>query len=264
MNILVCFKIVNDFETVMEKDWENTASDDFDISYTKRIIDCYDEAALECALRIRDAALSGTDPVQITSVTIGNGAYDIFYRNMFAVGISRIIQIKTDKDMRFTPYLAASALAKIAEGYDAIIMGCQSSEGNNGQTQYALAHLLGWPCISNVVGIKVREGGLRVRYEREGGFRSATVKTPAVYAMGNSDCPYLRVATLREKLAVAKSTPEIIEYPDLEICEKLPRDFALDSLYRRKTKRQCSFIQGDTSYDKALELYKSYLKDEYV
>ena len=45
--ILACFKIVRDLESAIEEDWASAADESFDIDYTRKIISCFDEAALE-------------------------------------------------------------------------------------------------------------------------------------------------------------------------------------------------------------------------
>ena len=91
MNILCCFKLVNDLDLVMETDWQAASVSGVDLSYSKRIINCYDEAGLETALRIKDCAERCGEDVFISAVTVGDGNYDAFFKNLFAVGIGRIL-----------------------------------------------------------------------------------------------------------------------------------------------------------------------------
>lgn len=52
--ILVCFKIVNNFDDVLPGDWQDIGTGEVDTSYTKRMLNCFDESALEMALCLRE------------------------------------------------------------------------------------------------------------------------------------------------------------------------------------------------------------------
>ena len=53
--ILACFKVTDDFDSLMPAEWENLGTGAPDTSYVKRLLGCFDEAALECALETPDA-----------------------------------------------------------------------------------------------------------------------------------------------------------------------------------------------------------------
>jgi electron transfer flavoprotein beta subunit len=55
MRILVSFKVTPDFEALREADWAAAAADGVETRYVRRIINCFDESALELALRVADA-----------------------------------------------------------------------------------------------------------------------------------------------------------------------------------------------------------------
>jgi len=258
MNILCCFKLVNDLDLVMEKDWMAAGAAPVDMSYTKIVINCYDEAGLETALRIKDSAESLGERVSITAVTVGGGNFEAFFKNLFAVGIDRILQVKAPNDSPFTPDRISSIICEAAKlcKYDAVITGIQSADGSNGLTPYLLAEKLGIPCIDNVIELQYVNGALRASCDTGHGLRRATVGTCALYTIGNSANPYLRMATLKQKLSVSKMSAEIIERP--ELWESGGRDSALCALSREKKARHCVFIQGETCEEKAAALLEAY------
>ena len=263
MNLLVCFKIEKDLDSVMENDWNRASVNSLDISYAKNMINFYDEAALEAALRLADEAKVQERQVTITAVTVGTGNQDFFFKNLFAVGIDRIVQIVCEDELRFTPNRVSSLLSSfINDGeYDAILMGQKASIGDNGQTPLITAQLLGLPCITQVMGITLTGECFRVEHQIDGAIRRATITVPSVYAFCNSWHPFLRVATLREKLAVSKHSAQTLDSRDLKAPPILSHDPTLIQIYRRKSEKNCTFLQGETPADKARKLYEQYLKE---
>lgn len=258
MNILCCFKLVNDLDLVTEKDWMTLSTSAIDLSYTKRIINCFDEAGLEAALRIKERAESFGEDVFITAITVGDGNYEAFFKNLFAVGIARILQVKMAADPPFAPDKISSILCEAVKrcDFDAVITGIASADGANGLTPYLLAKKLGIPCISNVTDLQYTNGALRVSCDTGRDLLRATVGTCALYAVGNSAHPYLRMATLKQKLAVSKMSVEVIE--PSELSESDGNDAALCTLSREKKDRHCVFIQGETCEEKAKNLLAAY------
>ncbi|MFB0919985.1 MAG: hypothetical protein QMB62_03750 [Oscillospiraceae bacterium] len=258
MNILCCFKIVSDLDLVMERDWASADCSGVDLSYVKKVISCFDEAGLETALRIRDSAEKQGEAVHITAVTIGNGKYEAFFKNLFAVGVERIIQGRLSAEQFFSPYRLSGILSELAGNikYDMVITGTQSADGANGLTSYYLAEKLGIPCINNVSELQYTNGKIRVTCDTGNGVRRCAVKAPALFAIGNSVNPYLRMATLKQKLAVSALSAEIRELPETSATGG--RDAELCSLSREKKMRHCVFIEGETCEDKVAKLFEAY------
>ena len=258
MNILCCFKIVSDLDLVMERDWASADKSGVDLSYVKKVISCFDEAGLETALRVKDSAEKQGENVHITAITIGNGKYDSYFKNLFAVGVERVIQGILPAEMLFSPDRLSAYLSELAgeTKYDLVITGTQSADGANGLTPYYLANRLGMPCINNVSELQYTDGKLKATCDTGNGLRRCTVKAPALFAIGNSINPYLRMATLKQKLAVSQLSEEIHELPENSYISKI--DAELLSLSREKTERRCIFIEGETCGDKAAKLLEAY------
>ena len=258
LNILCCFKIVSDLDLVMENDWASANKSGVDLSYVKKVISCFDEAGLETALRIKDSAEKQGETVHITAITIGNGKYDSFFKNLFAVGVERIIQGTLSAELLFSPDRLSAYLSELAgeTAYDLVITGTQSADGANGLTPYYLAERLGMPCVNNVSELQYVDGKLRLTCDTGNGVSRCTVKAPALFAIGNSVNPYLRMATLKQKLAVSALSAEIHELSEHSYTSR--RDAELCSLNREKTERRCVFIEGDTCEAKAAKLLEAY------
>lgn len=258
MNILCCFKIVSDLDTVLERDWSSAGISGVDLSYVKKVISCFDEAGLETALRIKDSAEKQGETAHITAITVGSGKYEAFFKNLFAVGVERIIQGTRLSEPLFSPYRLSEILSELAGvgKYDLVITGTQSADGANGLTPYFLAERLGIPCINNVSFLQYIDGKLRVTCDTGNGVRKATVAAPALFAIGNSVNPYLRMATLKHKLAISKLLAETLELSETSFGSD--RDAKLCSLSRKKNERHCVFIEGETCREKAAKLLEAY------
>lgn len=255
MNILCCFKIVADYDKVVQRDWDAARLPGPDTSYVRRIISCYDEAGLETALRIRDAAQKCGDSVSLTAVTLGDGSYDYYFRSLFALGFERVVQICMPEPVSFTPERVASAICQVFEGqsFDAVICGVQSAEGG-GTTPYVLAKKLSMPCIPNVMELSYTASGLSVRRETASGESTASVLCPAVYAIGNSVNPFLRMATVKMRMAAAERQAEMLDAAELNTCEG--ETVELRGFARGKTGRGCVYVEGDSCKEKAENLLK--------
>ena len=259
MNILCCFKLVYDLDLVLEKDWPSVTSSNVDLSYVRRIINCFDEAGLETALRIKDDAEIRGEKVFISAITVGDGNYGAFFKNLFAVGIDRIMQVKASTGQPFAPDRISSLLFEAAKrcDYDAVITGIQSADGANGLTPYLLAEKLGIPCIGQVTELRYMQNGtLRAVSDTGRGLRKASVNTCALYAVGNGANPYLRMATLRRKLAVSNMSAELINADELS--DRNGRDATLISLTHEKKNRSCTFITGENCEEKAEQLLRHF------
>lgn len=258
MKILCCFKIVSDLDPVMEKDWAAADSSGVDLSYVKKIINCFDEAGIETALRIKESAEKQGETVSVTAITVGGGQYEAFFKNLFAVGIGRIIQGRHSNTPMCSPDRLSEYLSELAgdSKYDLVITGTQSEDGNNGLTPYYLAKRFGLPCISNVSELQYSGSVLRVSCDAGDGTRRATVNAPALYAVSNSVNPYLRMATLRQKLATSKLSAEIFELDEAPTGTE--RDPVFQSFSRERSGRSCVFIEGESCAEKAAKLLKAY------
>ena len=253
MNILCCFKISPDYDKVVERDWSAAGSAAPDTSYVPRGPGCYDEAALEAALRLRDEAQARGETADVTAATVSNGKLDAFARSLYALGVQRVVQIRAPEPLNFHPETVSATIAAAFAGerFDAVFCGAQSAEGCS-MTPYRLAQRLGLPCLANVTALQLLDGGVRVACEAPGGERRATVTAPAVYAVGNSAHPYLRMATVRQRTAVSDRLPEVIEVPAPEA----PEPLTLLRFSRPSAGRRCVFVEGATCAEKAGALLK--------
>jgi electron transfer flavoprotein beta subunit len=147
-------------------------------SNTARVVNEYDQYALEAAVQIKELH----SEADVTVVAIGPaGAKDAVTRGL-AMGADRGILIQGDTG-EIDALQTATVLADVArEGdYDIVFVGQETSDSGTGNVGPHLAGLLGLPLVSNVVELEASgEGTLRMEREVEDGRHVVSVKTPAV------------------------------------------------------------------------------------
>lgn len=263
MNLLVCFKIVRDLENVIESDWEMAKDGSFEINYTRKIWNCFDEAALQTALCIKNELEKSEESCRLTALTISKekDSIDTFAESLYALHYSKVVQIIDARaDLYSDPVYIAGLIADyIQQGdrYDAILMGYQSSPYDNAQTPLLTAEMLGIPCIGMVWDIVPEGGGFKTVAQIEGGTRSFYVNSPAIYMLANAKHTYLGVPTLREKLRAKHNKTIQIDANVLKF--RLGNHLCLSELYKEQNQRNCVMIDG-TNEQKAEILFEKYIK----
>lgn len=261
--ILVCFKVTNELDTVLEEDWMQSQNGDVDLSYTRKMIGCYDEAALENGLRLADQMRQMGIEAEVTALTIGKDVQEGICKNLLAVGCDRVFVWKCEADLRFRPEETAFRIASFVRregGFDVILMGQQASVGDHGKIHWMTGEYLSLPVATQVKEIFWQDGQIQAISEDEQWERRYGSSRPMICAMGNARYPYLRVATLREKMASSKKKITEIEEEDKVTGSRI-REAEPVVFVRKKSVRNCRFIEGETAEEKARALWE-HLKEE--
>jgi electron transfer flavoprotein beta subunit len=258
VRILVCFKITFDLEYITPGELLALKEGRLDLSVFQRIIGGYDEAALENALRLAEAARARGEAVLTHGLTLDSGVHQAA-KNLYALGFDELVCLSREEDLDWSPDETAACLGRfISERppYDLILMGKQAGPGESAQVPRILAFRLGLPCLGEVSTLEWCEKGIRIVAKTDRGKRSCTVTRPAVYALGEADHPYLRVATLREKIAAASKEVQIRDPGKPSGSRDAPRH--LGYIYEIQEK-QCRFIAGKNTEEKTGILWREYL-----
>lgn len=255
IKILVCFKIVRDFEGITSSELCALRDGTLNISLFKKIINTYDEAALETARRLKEYILSA-QPCELHAVTVGV-CEPRFVKELYAIGFDEIMNILPSKQECNSEDVASFLynLLQSRGGYSAILTGKQAWPGENGLMPYILANRLSIPCFPEITQLHWKNG-IRMTMKTDSGELTCTAKTPAVYIIGDAVHPYLKIATLREKLDTKHLTLSTIESslfpPRLDLGQ-------LTKLLYEKQERQCRFVEGENLHDKVKILLKEVL-----
>lgn len=260
IRILIAFKIIDDYDDILPADWENLGTNPPDTSYSKRILNCFDEAALENALLIREALVADGSEVQLTALTVCPGYSSHILKNLPAIGFDRVCTVETDADLRFDPFATASLIAGFAKddgGFDLILTGKQAPPANSGMVPLILSELLEAEIIPDVseLSVSAGEGLAVVTHALDDGICVRKAPLPLICAMGNAVHSYLRIPTLREKLAAKAYVPE-----QLRKAPSLASGIALQNLAREHDERACVFVPGSTPAEMAAAICENCLR----
>lgn len=258
VDILVCFKVSPDLEHITPGELRGICEGTGGLDQFKRILGYYDEAAMEMGLRLRDQLSGRGLPSRITALSAG-ACPKKFLQQAFAVGMDRVVHLRSDHDLSFAPHRVAAGIAGYAgpRDYRVLLMGMQTGPGDNGTTPYRTAGMLGWPCLRTVVDLDWDGEDLRVTGQ-EGGLRyEARTNGPVVLSVGNALHPFLRVPTLKEALAVSRREPEFWDLEELaaEAAGRLPPEPAPEGFVSGWAEREAEWIGGEGPQEKAEALW---------
>ncbi|MFV9261155.1 electron transfer flavoprotein subunit beta/FixA family protein [Citrobacter freundii] len=255
MNILLAFKPEPDASMLAEKDWQAATLSTCgpDVSLLRNAIGADEQAAAAQLLAQRGA---GCEMI-LTALSIGDERALHWQRYFAALGFEQSVLLETAADLRFAPEFIARQIAdwQGRHGTELIVTGCQSSEGQNGQTPFLLAEMLNWPCFIQVERFTLEPPFIVVEQRTISGIRRCRVRLPAVIAVRQCGEVALPVPGMRQRLAAAKA--EIVRQP--VSCDEIPN--VQCQTLTRPTQRRCAMIiDGATAQEKALLLWNDYLR----
>ena len=273
MNILLAFKAEPDAGMLAEKEWQAAAQGKSgpDISLLRSLLGADEQAAAALLLAQRK---NGT-PMSLTALSMGDERALHWLRYLMALGFEEAVLLETAADLRFAPEFVARHIAEWQHQnpLDLIITGCQSSEGQNGQTPFLLAEMLGWPLdeliektilamrrnqaeVTQTVILPQSRDALFITLEQrtEHGLRCCRVRLPAVIAVRQCGEVALPVPGMRQRMAAGKA--EIIRKT---VAAEMPAMQCLQ-LARAEQRRGATLIDGQTVAEKAQKLWQDYLR----
>ena len=269
MRIAVGFKVTPDYEALRASDWaratEGAAKRAEATRYVRRVLNVFDEAALELALRVRDARAEDGLATSLAAFSVAGREADPFLRTLQALGYERA-RIEPGADLDFAPGATAALVAAGAQrlGGDVLLLGSRCGPGDSGVVPFLAAEKLGWPCLSQVTALEpVREGRLRVTFTAADRPVRATVAPPCVLAVGNAVVSMLRVPTLKDRLAARARPVDLLLAADLGVdvaAAVAAETAALAGLETIDRSRAGVVVGGATPAAKARALYETQLR----
>jgi len=176
-SIYVCVKHVPDSAATITVEGGNAINEKITF-----LVNPYDEHALTEAARIKAA---GSD-IEVIAVCLGKAAAENTLRSAMAMGADRSILVETDgcPDSILTARALAAAISKDGEPW-LIFTGKESIDSEGMQTQFRLAHNLGFPAATNVVHVEADPDSVQVECERDPGTIDVIrMTTPCVLGAG--------------------------------------------------------------------------------
>jgi electron transfer flavoprotein beta subunit len=175
MNVLVCVKRVPLTGGKITLTEDERAIQTRHLGFT---ISPHEECGAEEAIRLVERHGGAC-----TVLTLGPPEADEQLRDMMAIGVDRGIHLVTDGsewDPQATAAAIVDAINTDEQSPDLILFGNESADAGNYQVAIRVAQTLGWPCVTAVKGIEVRDDGLRCEQEVAGGRDVYVVPMPAV------------------------------------------------------------------------------------
>jgi electron transfer flavoprotein alpha/beta subunit len=258
MRLLVCFKVTPDYEALREPDWAAAVEGGPRTRYVRRVLNCFDESALELALRLREEA--GPGDVELGALSVGGHEADAALATLLALGYGRAARIEPGAQLDYAPQATAALLAASArrDAADVLLLGCRCGPADSGTVPALVAEELGWPTLNQVTEIAPLEGArLRVTCATAGSLLRVTVTPPCVLAVGNALVSHLRVPTLRDRLAARDRHPDVLAPADVGVdLAAVLRDApaALESLERVERRRAGAVVAAGTPRELARAL----------
>ncbi len=216
----------------------------------RRKMSSFDEFALEEGLRLKQA-LPGS---QVWALTVGPAEAVAVLQRALGMGADQAAHILAPEEPQPRPASLAAWIAGWARtmSFDLVLAGVMSEDAMQGQVGPLLAHELGLPWATSVVGTQAMEGGraLRVEREMEGGLRQLLeMPLPAVLTI-QSSLNRPRYPSLSNLLRAKQTKPLTMEAAGLAAPPE--REAVVGAHLPRKT-RAGLVLRGSTA-DKAASL----------
>lgn len=175
MNIVACVKRVPSTEAVAKPAADGKGLDTTGLQY---MISFYDEIALEQAVQTKEAAGAG----EVTVLTLGPKGGTKEIRECLAKGGDKAVVLTDEewhaRDARSTAKSLVTQLR--AMNPDLVFMGRVATDRDNAAVGPMVATYLGWPCVTDVVGLEIADGAGTARVETESGIETVAFSLPAV------------------------------------------------------------------------------------
>jgi electron transfer flavoprotein beta subunit len=227
-----------------------------------RLMNGYDEQAIECALRLRDAGVDckihvvsvGADPTKILQHAVAMGADEV-----------ATIPVETGT---VDGYATASLLAgfvKSLGGADLVLCGRQASDGDQGVVPALLGEMLGLPIVTIARAVEMVDGStVRVTRVTPDGDEIVEVACPAVITISN-EFGEPRYPTGIRTMKARKVKPQQVTPAGLDLGESGARPrVTLTRQFVEAITGHCEFIQGDSPAAAARELVRRLRADRTI
>ena len=240
MHIVVCAKVVVDpllssSELMIDPQRSRVVASEGG----QRVVNGFDEQALEAALRLKDLNPGTT----ITVLSAGERVPWEVLRKLMALDVDNAIVVDgpsgESHDSRATAAILAAAVKQLDQ-VDLIICGRQDSEWDNGQVPIRLAQNLAWPCLTLAGQAKIDGGRVLVRRVLLDGWQDMSAALPAVVTV-TSELGELRYPTMKGRMAAMKRQPHMLSVADLGINPEEATDLVEVHIAQRSKESNCQF-----------------------
>jgi electron transfer flavoprotein beta subunit len=265
MRIVVCAKEVLDPDAVNNYALEGRlviGEDGKSLTQSSipRLMNAYDEQAIEAALRIKEAGADCT----ITLVCAGADVGELL-KHAAALGADDIVQVDVDATTIDCHATAAilSAYIQSSGGADLILCGRQASDDDQGVVPALVGEKLGMPVVTIARSVELVDGGSAVRVARvtPNGDEVVEASCPAVVTISN-ELGTPRYPTMAGRMAARRKKATVVAVGDLGVsAEELRPRVTLTRQFVPTVQGDCEFLSGDSPAALAEELLARLRRD---
>ena len=216
-----------------------------------RLINAYDEQAIEAALRIRD---SGTE-CTIAVVSVGEDPSAIL-KHAAALGADEIVHIKLADGETDGTGIATLLAAQItgSGGADLVLCGRQASDDDQGIVPAILGERLGAPVVTIARDVAADDSTVRVTRVTPDGDEVVEADLPAVVTISN-ELGAPRYPTAARSMQARRMAPTVVTPEELGLsADDLAPKVMLEKLFVPSVQGNCEFINGASLADSAKTL----------
>ncbi len=223
-----------------------------------RLMNAYDEQAIEAALRIKDAGVDCT----IHVVSAGPDQADVLKQGA-AMGADEIASITVDSTLDH--HAAARLLAAYVEhigGADLVLCGRQASDDDQGVVPALLGEALKMPVVTIARAVEVTAGAVRVTRVTPDAEEIVEADLPAIVTISN-ELGQPRYPTTAGRIAARRKQATALSPEDLGLSsDDLQPRAVLTKQFVPDVQGNCEFITGDTPAQLADALIKRLRADQ--
>ncbi len=208
-----------------------------------RLMNGFDEQAIEAALRLRDAGADFT----LCVVSAGSDP-DKLLKHSAALGADELVAIKVDPstlDYHVTAMLIAKQI-EASGGADVVLCGRQASDDDQGVVPALIGEHLGMPIVPIAKAVALDGNTLRVTRVTPEGDETVEVACPVVVTVTN-ELGDPRYPTAAAKVKARRMKPTVVSAADLGLSDSdLAPRVQLVKQYVPEVKGNCEFLTGDS------------------
>jgi electron transfer flavoprotein beta subunit len=267
MRIIVCTKEVLDPDAVNNYAIEGRlviGEDGKSLTQTSipRLMNAYDEQAIEAALRLREAGAQCT----ITVVCAGSDPGELL-RHAAALGADEEVHLPIDAATIDHHVIAAvlAAYVQASGGADLILCGRQASDDDQGVVPALMGETLGMPVVTIARAVELPSPTVvRVCRVTPDGDEVVEAPCPAIVTISN-ELGTPRYPTMAGRMKARKKKPTVVPVDGLPLAaEQCRPKVHLAKQFVPTVHGNCEFITGDTPARQAEELMRRLREDSLI
>ena len=185
-----------------------------DRSASEAVLDEIGERALEVALSYKD----GSDGTEVTVISMAPATATSTIRKGLAMGADNAVHVADEELLGADLGLSAETLAATVRrgGYDLVVTGNVSTDGNGGMIPAMLAEHLDLPHVTGLSAVEISDDKVAGTRGVEGGQQQVSASLPAVISITEA-LPEARFPNFKGIMAAKKKPFEVLGLSDLEV-----------------------------------------------